>query len=94
MQSCTMCSKKMKYKQILKSYMWSYKPIACNQCGQQYVLTTASRSTLSTLIVLPIAILLLIRWGEGIEILFYLLMVSFIILTAPFFVAFKEKHKE
>ncbi len=87
-QRCKNCSKEFKWKTIIKSLWFGYKPIECVNCKTKHYLVLTYRIIISTGIVLPVFFshfLSSLLKTYPLRISFYLVWVAIVICIAPFF---------
>lgn len=56
MQKCVNCKEQFSWGKIYKSNWWNYKPIKCNECGREHVVTIFGRLTYVSLTIIPMLI--------------------------------------
>ncbi|WP_374120503.1 TIGR04104 family putative zinc finger protein [Neobacillus sp. PS3-40] len=93
LQKCENCNVQFSWKRIYKSFVFTYKPIKCDNCGTTHKITISGRFTFVSLTILPMLIYakflshfsnILVTLGIG--------LLIFIVgsLLTPFFVTYKE----
>jgi CXXC-20-CXXC protein len=92
MQKCLNCKEKFKYKQIMRSAIYGYKPILCKNCGVPHSVTLDSRFALLIVIgIIPMLSLFYIYKGpECGGFLFYALIEIAMITIVPYIFRYKR----
>lgn len=97
MQRCLQCGETFKYKQILISGSFGYKPITCRSCGQIHKVTFGSRMRVALLAAFaPFIITILLRPmlfdGASLfeELLLYMVVLIPFILLIPILMRYRS----
>ncbi|MBW3111644.1 hypothetical protein KYJ26_07380 [Bacillus sp. MCCB 382] len=53
MQKCDKCQTPFSWKKIMKSFIWTYKPIHCSNCGTEHDITIRGRLAFVLCTILP-----------------------------------------
>ncbi|WP_169744132.1 TIGR04104 family putative zinc finger protein [Paenibacillus wynnii] len=95
MQQCLNCDKKFKYKQIMRSSMYGYKPIVCSHCGETHAVTLDSRIRIAIVIVAFPMVATQFIWGnfKYERVLFYILTIIPLVFMVPFLMKYRKKEQ-
>src|SRR5699024_1894054 len=55
-QKCQTCNAQFSWSKIYKSFLWTYKPIKCSECGMVHKITIPGRITFVSLTIVPMLI--------------------------------------
>ena len=100
MQKCQKCSKEFTWKSIIKSLLFSYKPIKCSGCNSQHYVNFMTRIVYDCFLLAP-CILVLTKWFNfynifgKYDLLVYLFWIVLVTCIGPFFARYHmEETKE
>ncbi|WP_407652054.1 TIGR04104 family putative zinc finger protein [Aquibacillus koreensis] len=92
LQKCDKCNTPFSWSKIYKSFIWTYKPIACSTCGTEHRISLLGRFTFVFCTILPSMIFM--NFLTPFESFTLTLVIGIIILLVgslltPFFVTYK-----
>ncbi|MHA7136639.1 TIGR04104 family putative zinc finger protein [Rossellomorea arthrocnemi] len=93
MQKCDHCNTPFSWSEIYKSFIWTYKPIECNNCGTEHRITILGRVSFVFCTIVPSLIFLNFLSPFDNFILTFVIGISILLggsLLTPFFVKYKS----
>ncbi|WP_407703065.1 TIGR04104 family putative zinc finger protein [Virgibacillus tibetensis] len=94
MQKCDKCNMQFRWREIYKSFAWTYKPIECQKCGAEHRITISGRFTFVFLTIVPM--LIFTNFLSPFKNFLVTLIIGLTLLIigsllTPFFVKYREK---
>ncbi len=92
MQKCDTCTTPFSWNEIYQSFVWTYKPIECNNCGTEHRITFFGRVSFAICTIVPSVTFM--NFLSPFENIFLTLVIGMFILlvgtlVTPFFVKYK-----
>ncbi|MGM8365183.1 TIGR04104 family putative zinc finger protein [Virgibacillus sp. W0181] len=92
-QKCQNCNAQFSWSKIYKSFLWTYKPIKCSECGTIHKITIPGRIIFVSLTIVPM--LIFANFLSPFSNLIATLTIGILILIigsllTPFFVTYKK----
>ncbi|MGM0852643.1 MAG: TIGR04104 family putative zinc finger protein [Bacillota bacterium] len=92
MQKCDKCNTQFRWSKIYKSFVWTYKPIECNNCGTEHRITILGRLSFVFCTIVPSLIFL--NFPSPFESFILTLVIGlFILLVGSLLTPFLVKYK-
>ncbi|MGG1629561.1 TIGR04104 family putative zinc finger protein [Rossellomorea sp. NRS-1567] len=92
LQKCDHCNTPFCWSEIYKSFVWTYKPIECNNCGTEHRITILGRLSFVLCTIVPAMIFMNFLSPFDNFILTFVILISILLggsLLTPFFVKYK-----
>ncbi|TMU88349.1 hypothetical protein FGG79_02580 [Bacillus sp. BHET2] len=92
LQKCDKCTNQFSWSEIYKSFIWTYKPFECNNCGTEHRITIFGRVSFAFCTIVPSTTFM--NFLSPFENIILTLVIGMIILLVgsllvPFFVNYK-----
>ncbi|MDQ0230194.1 TIGR04104 family putative zinc finger protein [Metabacillus malikii] len=97
MQKCDSCRAAFNWSMLLKSSLWMYKPIECENCHAKHKVTMTGRLTVTAIVILPLwlFIFFLSPFENTLVTLAFGILIAFIGgLLAPYVIQYKGASEE
>jgi len=88
-QKCLNCGKQFSWKEVQKSVLWWYKPIACQKCGTTHTVTMKTRSLFALFAGVTVLIIDFVIFPLDLNVLLSVMGILGIGLLYPYFAKYK-----